>query len=227
MRQIATTFDRVVVINLARRRQRLEQFDARLDNWPFLPPKRFEAVDGSTVSIPPEWQHGPGAWGCMLSHRQVMADALRDGVSSILVLEDDAVPGEDFSRRAADFLAHVPDDWDCLMLGGHHLSPPKSIATGILQCTLTNRAHAYAVRGRMMPVLLQFLLASNVDHCDIILAALMPHFKTYAPDPFLIGQDAGFSDITLTTERLRFLSPIRNPVPKTVTVYPVSQPAAV
>jgi hypothetical protein len=34
----------------------------------------------------------------------------------------------------------------------------------------------------------------------------MHHFKFYAPDPLLVGQDLGLSDITGKRTRLRFLS---------------------
>lgn len=41
------TFDRVVVINLARRADRLARFNRLLCDWPFKTPQRFEAIDGS------------------------------------------------------------------------------------------------------------------------------------------------------------------------------------
>jgi GR25 family glycosyltransferase involved in LPS biosynthesis len=205
MRDFRGTFDRVVVINLARRPERLGRFWQLLSDWPLLPPERFEAIDGSATLPPATWQRGAGAWGCMLSHRAVLRTALRDGVSSLLCLEDDAYPVEDFAARAADFLNRVPADWDCLMLGCEHLRPPTPHADGIVQCVCANRMHAYALRARMMQVLLEALESATNDHCDIVLASLMGHFKTYAPDPPLIGQDAGFSDISQRSERLRFL----------------------
>lgn len=204
---LMNTFDRVVVINLARRAERWAQFTQRLQGcWPFKEPERFEAIDGFQLAIPNEWDKGPGAWGCMLSHRAVLARAISDGVSSLLVLEDDAYPAPDFSSRCADFLTRVPGNWDCLMLGGEHLRPPEQAAPGIVRCAATNRTHAFAVRGQMMPALLRCWHHYNTDHCDIILASLMRHFNVYAPDPFLIGQGAGFSDITEAEESLRFLS---------------------
>lgn len=200
------TFDRVVVINLARRFERWAQFTGRLQNWPFQAPQRFEAIDGFQTDVPSEWDKGPGAWGCMLSHRAVLGSAIADGATSLLVLEDDAYPVPDFAARSADFLARVPPDWDCLMFGGEHLRGPIPVASGIVRCMATNRTHAFAIRGRMMPALLKCWQHYKTDHCDIILASLMRLFNVYAPDPFLIGQGAGFSDITETDEALRFLS---------------------
>ena len=111
-------FDRVVVVNLNRRPERLAAFIRRLNNWPFKWPTRVEAVDGFLTAPPPEtWTAGRGAWGCQLSHCGVLHAALNDRLKNILVLEDDAYPVLDFAERAAKFLANVPDDWDGLMLG--------------------------------------------------------------------------------------------------------------
>jgi glycosyl transferase family 25 len=207
MDDLAATFDRVVVVNLARRPERMARFRETLGaDWPFASPQRFEAIDGSAVAVPAEWQRGAGAWGCMLSHRQIVRSAIADDLDSILILEDDAVPVQRFGELVADFLSRVPADWDCLMLGGQHLMRPASCAPGIVQCVSTSRTHAFAIRRRMMPGLLKFWETVTDDHCDIVLAACMAHFKAYAPDPFLIGQNAGFSDITMRSEQLRFLS---------------------
>jgi hypothetical protein len=207
MTELAEIFDRVVVVNLARRSERLTRFWQTLGNdWPFRRPERFEAVDGSAVPAPREWQQGAGAWGCMLSHRQVIRSAIADNLDSILILEDDAIPAPGFAESAASFFSRVPSNWDCLMLGGQHLRRPKSIEPGVVQCTSTNRTHAFAVARNMMPGLLKFWETVTNDHCDIVLAACMGHFKTYAPDPFLIGQNSGYSDITAETTKLRFLS---------------------
>jgi GR25 family glycosyltransferase involved in LPS biosynthesis len=206
MENLEKFFDRVVVLNLARRPERIERFWQTLGDWPFRKPERFEAIDGSAVTVPPEWKMGAGAWGCMLSHRQILRSAIADGLESILVLEDDALPSPNFNSLIASFLSNVPADWDCLMLGGQHLHTPKPIAPRVVQCISTHRTHAFAIRRKMMPGLSKFWETVTNDHCDIVLAACMSYFKAYAPDPFLIGQSPGFSDITMRPERLRFLS---------------------
>ncbi len=205
-------FDRVVVINLARREDRLANFLQRLEgNWPFAMPQRFEAVDGQTVTPPKTWKESAGAWGCHLSHLAVLNAAIADGVSSLLVLEDDAYPVHDFPRRVEALLKGVPDDWHGLMFGADHLQPPIFVAPGIVECTGANRCHAYAVRGPLMQMLAKFWRDNQEDHCDVVFATLMQYFNVYAPDPLLIGQDAGQSDITPRFEPLRFLSPARFP----------------
>lgn len=204
--EIAQFFDQTVVINLARRAQRMERFWKNLRDWPFSQPRRFEAIDGLVTTPPVGWDKGPGAWGCLLSHRAVLEGAIRDGCISLCVLEDDAVLASGFADLAGQFLHRVPADWDCLMFGAEHLRPPLPIDRGVVRCVASNRSHAYAVRGRFMSVLASFWSNTTNDHCDIVLSSLMRHFKAYAPDPLLIGQDAGPSDVTGRGERLRFLA---------------------
>ncbi len=199
-------FDRVVVINLARRPERLAQFRARFADWPFHTPERLEAIDGSTAVVPQNWTHGPGAWGCRLSHRVAVATALEQGVSSLFVLEDDAMPAADFAAGAEAFLASVPADWEVLMFGAQHLSPPTPVSPGVDRCAFVNRCHGYALRGRAMAGYIAMLDRFDTDHCDVVLGSLMPHLNAYAPRPLLIGQSAGVSDITGREEEARFLT---------------------
>jgi hypothetical protein len=203
---ILETFDRVIVVNLARRPERLVRFRARLSDWPFHEPRPFEAVDGAAAGTPPGWDKGPGAWGCLLSHRRILDCAIQEGVKSLFVLEDDACPAENFAALASQFLRNVPGDWDGLMFGAEHLMQSLPIGPSMVRCIASNRSHAYAVRGRFMGVLSQAWANTTNDHCDVVLASLMRHFNVYAPDPLLIRQDYGHSDISGQRENLRFLS---------------------
>lgn len=231
---LTDTFDRVVVLNLARRPERLQHFWSVLKDWPFKTPERVEAVDGHAIGAPAGWDKGAGAWGCLLSHRMILDRAIADGLNSILLLEDDAYPARNFGALAADFLMNVPADWDGLMFGAEHLAQPQSISNGVVRCVLSNRTHAYAIRGRMMQTLSEFWRNTTNDHCDIVLASLMGHFKVYAPTPLLIGQHSGQSDITGLNELLRFLSPeqktdlfpaiVPHPIKKMVLRLPAKQP---
>jgi hypothetical protein len=203
---LSETFDRVVVINLGRRPERLARFWKLLGQWPFKTPQRFEAIDGLAVGVPSGWDKGPGAWGCLLSHRWVLESAINDGIHSLLVLEDDAYPVTNIASLSARFLESAPNDWDGLMFGAEFLLPPQVISPGVVRCIAANRSHAYAVRGPLMRILLHFWQNTTNDHCDIVISSLMRQFKFYAPDPLLIGQDAGLSDVTGHNEWLRFLA---------------------
>lgn len=207
-------FDRVILINLDRRKDRLQQVMKNLSecNWPFREPERFRAVDASKLDIPPYWFAGGGAFGCMRSHQRALEDAIMDGVDSLLVLEDDVVFRPDFGTEVVKFMQNVPTDWDQLMIGGQlfHDSLREQVAPGVLRVNNCQRTHCYAVRGKYMKALHAKWCASY-GHCDHVMGPFQRRYSVYAPDPFLAGQSEGKSDINGAHNPAKFwVAPIKN-----------------
>lgn len=110
---------RAVVINLARRTDRLAAFQQR---WQVLPGSAgvpldvFTAIDtGSDL-------------GCLRSHQAVLsaaAAAAFDATAPLLVLEDDAVFAE---QLVLSHLPEPPAGWELAWLGGRHFAPPLPLA---------------------------------------------------------------------------------------------------
>ncbi len=206
--QLKNFFDRVVVLNLKRRPDRLRRFEKALSEieWPFKPPEVFEATDGRIETPPSSYLSGPGAWGCLRSHSRIVEETLRRGLDSVLILEDDVCFVEDIAERVSEFLSIVPSDWDQLMLGGQHTlkfnGPPVEEKPGLLRCRDCERTHCYAMRGTFMRTLLDRWQGggkfNGTVHCDWIMARdpemQMAH-RVYAPAEFLAGQELNHSDI--------------------------------
>lgn len=200
-------FEKVYCVNLSRRPDRWASIQGQLSpaNWPFVKPERVPAIDGKLVHPPGWWKQGGGAWGCYRSHLRMIEFALNSGISSILLLEDDALLVPDFKTRVAEFLRNVPEDWDMLYLGGQHLHinqhPPKRINEWVYQPWNVNRTHAFALQGRMLQVVYNHLLRqdwSKGHHIDHHLGRLHQarQHRIYCPKEWLIGQAEGKSNIS-------------------------------
>ncbi|OWK45745.1 hypothetical protein [Fimbriiglobus ruber] len=194
----AVVFDRVYLINLKQRADRLAAFRANQVEygWKLPEPTVFEAVRGDTVGVPSYFSQGGGAWGCLRSHVTCLERALMDGVGSVLMLEDDLAWYTEAWGRLEEFLRAVPADWDQLMLGGQHMgSPAGRVAPGVVRVRNCQRTHAYAVRGGAMRSLLNLWYTCGV-HIDWKMGEWQKSWKVYAPDPFVFGQAGGRSDIS-------------------------------
>jgi hypothetical protein len=195
-------FDQVWVINLRRREDRLARFwnEISKSQWPFRRPQIFSAIEGNKVGVPKFWQTGGGSYGCMRSHMVLLERAIQDDIGSILVLEDDAVFLDTFGKDVAEFLKKVPDDWQCLMLGGQHVnSRAIPVEPGVVRAGPSggiHRTHCYALRGHEIMQAIYLTWTNAAVHCDWVMGPCAARFKTYAPDPFLVGQAEGSSDIS-------------------------------
>jgi len=193
-------FDRVVVISLARRLDRLRAFYARLDGR--LDALPYPATDGQEEPPPAWWKTTPGAWGCYCSHRAVIDYALAVGIDSVLIFEDDCTFVPDFDDRLAGL--EVPPDCQMLYLGGQHLATAQPGPPGLVRGRNINRTHAYAVIGRPALELLRDHLRPDpalwrarhhIDHHYGLLHR-DGRIVAYAVRPWLCGQAAGASDVS-------------------------------
>ena len=207
MLDLKTFFERCYCINLARRQDRWEAFRERMDHcdWPFADIRRFNAVDGKMFPRPAWWRQGGGAWGVYRSNLRIIEDCLMEGVNSVLVLEDDAMPAADFAAKVARYLASIPAGWEQVYLGGQHLfaqqHPPRKINADVVVPHNVNRLHAYGLSRRGMEVAFRHLVDKtwqSKHHIDHHLGVLHQRrgIKVYAPTEWLVGQADGQSDIS-------------------------------
>ncbi len=206
----------VTLINLKRRPDRLTTAlqTIRSCNWPFPKPEIFPAIDGDLVPVPHGWKAGGGAWGCRQSHVAILQDCIMRQTEPVLVLEDDICLRSTFRADCERFFAAVPSDWECLMLGGQHMSEPRKVKPGVVRCMNTQRTHAYAIRGRFLRDLYsRWAAPAQVQHIDWTFGPMQGIYRTYAPDPFLFGQARSHSDICGRTNPAKFWQPPRGDEP--------------
>lgn len=232
--------DRILLLNLERRRDRLDAFNRRvaeIANWPFdNRVERQEAVDGKRVPMPTWWTsmswrhgHGEGAWGNTASWARMMEVSLTRGDESLMVFEDDCIFRDpltwgDNMRR---FLDAVPDDWDAVYVGGNHRSinefAPVIVNDLVLRCYQVTATHAVIMRKSFMEAVYGNLFNQPPTICDQNMALTMSQKKlrVYAPHRWLCGQAAMGSDIAGGFDHDDYFDLVlhRPPRPKGLDVY--------
>jgi hypothetical protein len=212
-------FDRVYVLNLARRKDRWKAFEEQFHQcgWPFQDPVRFVAIDGRQCNPPGWWTQGPGAWGCAISHIRILEDAIQGNHERIVVFEDDVEFPEGWLERLGKFLEALPTDWGQIYFGGQLIRPeehpPERVNEHIVRPWNVNRTHGYAVHRRYMVDLYKHLCdwpawskipRHHVDH-RMGVAAEQKLGNVYAPsDGWIVGQTADKSDVCETDLRERY-----------------------
>lgn len=161
--EINTFFGRVVVINLQTRVDRREEMSEQLRGIDL----GFESPRVQLFSTTKPQHAGGfesvGAHGCFMSHLTVLRQAREQGLSSVLILEDDLNFCERFSEKfeaVARFLAREP--WG-MLYGSYFLNEPLTHSS--LPCVqapsqqLIGTTAFLAINGEHIPALVAYLEA--------------------------------------------------------------------
>lgn len=154
--------------------------------------ERFNAIDGKEFRK--EYPMRPGNAGNLLSHFTIIHTAYIMGLDAILVFEDDPVFREGFTEKMNEFLAELPEDWDMIMLGASHRVKPSRITDKVYKVNKGLSAHAFILRSTLFEVFLERMKAFDTVF-DCIFAEVQLTYNVYIPNPPLVWQTSGYSDL--------------------------------
>jgi hypothetical protein len=197
-------FDRVFVINLDHRTDRLEQFVAGLETfgvsklWINQNLERFSAVKSDN-----------GADGCRDSHIAILKIAKERGYKNILVFEDDC----QFVGTPNDLGAFCKQlnlvNWDIAYLGWNSHEPLQPFDLNLLVAKEIYSTHAIAYNNTVYDRIIE---ADNFAHIGILdvyyreqLQKGLSAKTCFASYPLLCSQFNGHSDITGQTEDMGYI----------------------
>lgn len=181
-------FDKVVVINLDRRTDRMEQLVPQLEKLG-IQYERHSAVDGKELGINP-------IFAGTMSHVEVLKNN-RD--SRILVLEDDAQFVDDFNEKFEEVMQTLPNDYDIFYLGA--LLPKDTgkvtpVNKHWTRQVMTTGSQAYCINQARVNYFIE-----NLDgyewYIDIGLRVFAEKYNAYITQPNLVTQFPSYSDLRL------------------------------
>lgn len=158
-------FDKVVVINLDRRTDRMEKIDDQLKELG-IEYERFSAYDAQELKIDP-------IQACRQSHLQVLEES--EGLT--LILEDDALFMENFNERFAEFIENLPADWDIFYLGAVLLNS-QHCNHMMVRAMDTSSTHAYCINPKFKDKALA-QGKSYPEHIDVAYRLLHKDCRAY------------------------------------------------
>lgn len=208
-KRLTDYFDQIRIVNLPirqdRRREVIQQLQSiglqiGVNNVAF-----FEAVRPSDAAGFPSI----GARGCLLSHLQILKEALASHCQRLLILEDDVNFIDNFSADLPDRLKALEHwQWDICYLG-HSFAVSSQKPSGFSYCSEPiQTSHAYAVNGQTLPALIAYLEAvlnrepgdprggpMHYDGALSMFRAQNPHIKTLILTPSVVYQRPSRTDI--------------------------------
>jgi len=182
-------FSKVILINLDRRKDRLEKISTQLDNLG-ITFERFSAIDGKELGI------NPIAAGTM-SHQKVLE---ANPESRILVLEDDAEFVNGFNEKFAEAIQHLPSDTDIFYLGAllpKHTGKVENIGNKYwFKQIMSTGSHAYSIHPAKVKYFAEKLKGYEW-YIDIGLREFAKEYKAVIAQPNLVIQYPSYSDLRL------------------------------
>lgn len=179
-----------VCINLDRRPERWSRMQEIFLQHKVAPVGRFAAIDGLKLTVPAHSKLSPGAYGCLLSHIEVIRRAREKQFPTVLIFEDDCCFDSDFNNKFSYHIRQLPSDWDMFFLGGMHLEKPTMITTGIARLRSTCLLHAYALNHSIYDAFIE-LCEPAQEPVDLYAIMLQEKFNCYGMVPDLVWQAWG------------------------------------
>ncbi len=203
MRDALSYFDKIFVINLDKRKDRLErcnQLFAKhnisdlVERFPGIVPDPSEDIpytrETEKIKIP--------VYGCILSHLNIIKRAKAEGLKSVLVLEDDVdFINIDCIDKAIDQLKRR--EWSLFYLGSNTHTPLQKEDENLVKLRMGYSTHAIAYHESFYDFFIESFNRKMIKILDVWLSDYgQEHFRAYCANPIAAIQVNSYSDIQNT-----------------------------
>lgn len=178
------------VINLAKRVDRMEHFNAMCARTGLTAVQRFEAVGGIVVD-----GRVSGNAGCTASHRALLDLQIANGWPRMFVWEDDAeIIYHDFHERWDRFERELPSTWHMIYLGAGYAEPPMArVAPHVIRAGRLLTTSSYGITLEMAKRMAPSI--SGVGPIDSLYGGFHRDAEVYLMSPRAVVQYPNFSDL--------------------------------
>jgi GR25 family glycosyltransferase involved in LPS biosynthesis len=181
-------FDKILVINLPSRTDRLLQIAEELYKW---------GIPYELVNATP---HEDGAEGLRITVEKIFRDAIAANLKSVLIFEDDAMFVDSCGNpndTMEQVVKQLPPTWQLLYLGAQCTNGFKAKpSNNLLLLDMAFATHAWAISLDGMREILAAGLEAPIDNS--VVKTVQPKGNTYITYPLLCTQRPGYSDIGRT-----------------------------
>lgn len=175
-------FDRIVVINLPHRKDRLIEVTEEMDKYGI----EFELVDGI--------KNDNGAEGLRQTVENIFLESIEAGHRRILIFEDDCQFVHDPTEVMNNAVKELPENWHILYLGAQCTNGFKRRqSSALLQLDMAFATHAWALSLQGMKEIISIGLEAPIDNS--IVSSIQPLQQCYITYPLLATQRPGMSSI--------------------------------
>jgi GR25 family glycosyltransferase involved in LPS biosynthesis len=179
-------FDKVVVINLDKRTDRLEKISKQLDELGIVF-ERFSAIDGTGKNP-------------IIAGRDSHVEVWKQNLGKkVLILEDDAYFVEGFQERFDEVIQTLPENWDVFYLGvllDKMTGKVIKVNNDWYRQIVSTGTQAYCLHPDMMQYFTDRIEIYD-GYIDVGLRILAEDTNAYITQPNLVTQYAGYSDLRL------------------------------
>lgn len=186
----------IYVINLKERVDRLNHIQSELNKIDCKDYTIFEGVDGSKIVNPSRIKNG--AFGLLMTYKNIYEDWKTKGRDPILIIEDDCKFVDGFNNHLNSYISNVPEDWDMLYFGANHNYHMGQRTQRINDyCVKTNNsysAHCVLMKPNVFKELIT-MIDTNPLEVDVLMATLQKKYNSYSSHIPLTTQIPSYSNI--------------------------------
>ena len=198
--------DKIFVINLDYRKDRLEQITSELSKVGITDFERFSAIKPTESMLNNEYsyymhnaniKYRIGALGCLLSHLEIIKIAKKNNYKKILIFEDDCqfTKGINILISALDQLEEKNNKYKLLYLAGNHIKKCSAFSENVVKVNGTFTTHSYIVTSAAYDGIIEGLSRFNREVDNYYIRIYQPRNDCYCVFPSITTQMDGISDI--------------------------------